>query len=77
VITDKTFPTNKPDIIIDDSIKRHISCGYGNSKRWKRYQEKNPNILKYKYLTTETQFLWNVKSKFLPVKVGTNGIDTK
>jgi len=34
-------------------------------------------ILKYKYLTTEIQRMWNVKTKMIPVITGATGIITK
>jgi len=34
-------------------------------------------ILKYKYLTTEIQCMWNVKTKVIPVIIGTTGTISK
>jgi hypothetical protein len=34
-------------------------------------------ILKYKYLTSETQRMWNVKTNMIPVIIGTNGTISK
>jgi len=34
-------------------------------------------ILKYKYLTTEIQRMWNVKTKMIPVIIGATGTISK
>jgi len=77
VIAEKTFPTNKPDIIIHDSNKRNLSVVGTAIPRGRNIIKKKPKILKCKALTTETQFLWNVKSKLLPVKIGATGTTSK
>ena len=64
VQTDVTIPNNKPDIIIRDNEKG--TCMLidvtvsGDGNVIKKEAEK---ILKYKYLTIEIQFMWNVKQR--------------
>jgi len=61
--TDRTIPNNKPDII-RDNVKRICTLTdaaiSGDRNVIKKEAEK---ILKYKYLTTEIQPMWNVKSE--------------
>jgi len=78
VQSDRTIPNNKPDIIIRDNEKEtcmlidvEIS---GDRNVIKKEAEK---ILKYKYLTIETQRMWNVKTKVIPVIIGTTGTISK
>jgi hypothetical protein len=71
VQTDRTFPNNKPDIIIRDNEKRacmliHVAIS-GDGNVIKKEAEK---MLKYKYLTIEIQRMWNVKTKVIPVIIG-------
>jgi hypothetical protein len=61
---DRTTPNYKPDIIIHDNEK--VTCILinsaisGDKNMIKKEAEK---ILQHKYLTIETQCLWNVKTK--------------
>jgi len=71
-------PNNTPDIIIDDNeigtcmlIDAAIS---GDRNVIKKEAEK---ILKYKNLTIEIQFIWNVKTKVTPVIIGATGTNAK
>jgi hypothetical protein len=74
VQTDRTIPSNKPDIIIRDNEKG--TCMLidvaisGGRNVIKKEAEK---ILKYKDLTLEIQRMWNVKTKVIPVITGANG----
>jgi hypothetical protein len=74
VQTDRTFPNNKPDIIIRDNGKRTYMlidvAISGNRNVIKKEAEK---ILKYKDLTIEIQRMWNVKTKMIPVIIGATG----
>jgi hypothetical protein len=78
VQTDRTIPNNKPDIIIRDNEK--ITCMLidvailGDRNVIKKEAEK---ILKYKDLTIEIQRMWNVKTKVIPVIIGTTGTISK
>ena len=78
VQTDRTIPNNKPDIIIRDNEKG--TCVLidvaisGDRNVIKKEAEK---ILKYKDLTTETQRMWNVKTKVIPVLIGATGTISK
>jgi hypothetical protein len=40
-------------------------------------KEEAEKILKLKYLTSETQRMWNVKTDVIPVIIGTNGTISK
>jgi hypothetical protein len=64
VLTDRTIPNNKLDIIIHDDEKGTrmlIDAAISGDKNViKKEAEK---ILKYKDLTTEIQHMWNVKNK--------------
>jgi hypothetical protein len=76
VQTDRTIPNKKPDIIIRDNEKRTCMlidvAVLGN--RNKKEAEKT---LKYKDLTIEIQRMWNVKTKAIPVIIGTTGTISK
>ena len=78
VQTNRTIRNNKPDIIIRDNEKR--TCMLidvaisGDRNVIKKEAEK---ILKYKDLTVEIQRMWNVKSKVIPVIIGTTGTISK
>jgi hypothetical protein len=74
VQTDRTIPSNKPDIIIRDNEKR--TCMFidlaisGDRNVIKKEAEK---ILICKDLTIEIQRMWNVKTKVIPVIIGATG----
>ena len=76
--TDRTIPSNKPDIIIRDNEKG--TCMLidvaisGDRNMIKKEAEK---ILKYKDLTIEIQRMWNVKTKVIPVIIGATGTISK
>ena len=78
VQTDRTIPNNKPDIVIRDNEKG--TCMLidvvisGDRNVIKKEAEK---ILKYDDLTTETQRMWNVKTKVIPVITGATGTISK
>jgi hypothetical protein len=73
VRTDKTILNNKPDIIFRDNEKGTcvlIDVILGDRIVIKGEAEK---ILKYKDLIIEIQPIWNVKTKVIPVIIGTTG----
>ena len=78
VQTDRTIPSNKPDIIIRDNERR--TCMLidvaipGDRNVVKKEAEK---ILKYKDLTTEIQLMWNIKTRMVPVIIGASGTISK
>jgi hypothetical protein len=76
--TDRTIPTNKPDIIIQDNEKGTCmlidDAISGDRNVIKKAAEK---ILKYKDLTTEIQCMWNVKTRVIPVIIGATGTVSK
>jgi len=78
VQTDRTILNNKPDILIRDNEKRIcilIDVAIpGDRNVIKKEAEK---ILKYKYLTIETQRMWNVKTSVIPVIIGATGTISK
>ena len=78
VQTERTIPSNQPDIIIRDNEKR--TCMLidvkipGDRNVIKKEAEK---ILKYKYLTIEIQRMWNVKTRVIAVINGATGTISK
>jgi len=78
VQTDRTIPSNTPDIIILDNEKRTCMlidvAVSGDRNMIKKEAEK---ILKYKDLTIEIQSMWNVKTKVIPVIIGATGTISK
>jgi hypothetical protein len=78
VQTDRTIPSNKPDIIIRDNEKETcilIDVAItGDRHVIKKEAEK---ILKYKDLTTEIQCMWNVKARVIPIITGATGTISK
>jgi len=65
--TDRTIPSNKPDIIIRDNEKRTCMlidvASPGDRNVIKKEKKK---ILKYKDLIIEIQCMWNVKTRVIP-----------
>jgi hypothetical protein len=49
-------------------------CNFGDRNVIKKEDEK---IIKYKDLTTETQHMWNVKTKVIPRIIGATGTISK
>jgi hypothetical protein len=78
VQTDRTIPSNKPDIIIRDNEKRTCilidAAIPGDRNVFKKEDEK---ILKYKDLTIEIQRIWNLKTRVIPVIIGATGTISK
>jgi len=78
VQSDRTIPSNKPNITIRDNEKG--TCMLidvaiaGDRNVIKKEAEK---ILKYKDLTIEPQRMWNVKTKVIPVIIGATGTISK
>ena len=78
VQTDITIPNNKPDIIIRDNKKGTcmlIDVAISGDRNVIKKEEQM--ILKYKDLTVETQRMWNVKTKVIPVIIGATGTISK
>jgi len=72
--TDRTIPNNKPDIIIHDNEKGTcmlIDIAISGDRNVIKKEAKK--ILKYKDLIIEKQYMWNVKTKVIPVILGANG----
>jgi hypothetical protein len=76
--TDRTIPSNKPDIIIRDNEKG--TCMLidvaisGDRNVIKKEADK---ILKYEDLTIEIQRMWNIKTRVIPVVIGGTGTVSK
>jgi len=78
VQTDRTIPNNKPDIIIRDNEKRTcMLIDFAISGDRNVIKKEAEKILKYKDLTIEIQFMWNVKTKVIPVIIGATGTNSK
>jgi hypothetical protein len=78
VQTDRTIPSNKPDIVIRDNEKRTcmlIEVAIQGDRNV--IQKEAEEILKYKDLTTEIQRMWNVKTRVIPVLIGATGTISK
>ena len=74
VQTNRTIPTNKPDIIIRDNEKGAcMLIDIAISEDSNVIKKEAKKILKYKDLTTEIQRMWNVKTKVIPVITGATG----
>jgi hypothetical protein len=71
--TDRAIPNNKPDIIFLDSEKRPCMLIDVAFSGHRNLIKKAKKILKYKELTIETQRMWNVKIKVIPVTIGATG----
>jgi hypothetical protein len=78
VQTNITIPNNKPDIIIHDNEKGTcmlIDVAIPGDRNVIKKEAKK--ILKYKDLITETQRMWNVKTKVTPVIIEATGTLSK
>jgi hypothetical protein len=74
VQTDRTIPSNKPDIIIRDNENGTCVLIYVAISRDRNVIKKEAEkILKYKDLTIEIQRMWKVKTKVIPVIIGATG----
>ena len=75
---DRTIPNNKPDIIIRDNEKgTYMLIDVAISGDRSLLKKEAEKILKYKDLTIETQRMWNVKTKVIPVIIGATGTISK
>jgi hypothetical protein len=71
VQTDRTIPNNRPDIIIRNNEKgTYMLIDAAISEDKNIFKKEAEKILKYKDLTIETQRMWNVKSRVIPVITG-------
>jgi hypothetical protein len=78
VQTDRTIPSNKPDITIRDNEEGTcmlIDVEISGDRNVIRKEAEN--ILKYKNLTTDIQRIRNVKARVIPVITGATGIISK
>jgi hypothetical protein len=66
--TDRTIPSNKPDIVIRDYEKGTcILIDVAIPADRNVIKNEAENVLKYKGLTKEIQRTWNVKARVIPV----------
>jgi len=78
VQTDRTIPNNIPDIIIRDNVKGTcMLIDVAISGVRNVIKKEADKILKRKDLTIEIQSMWNVKTKVIPVIIGTTGTISK
>jgi hypothetical protein len=78
VQTDRTFPYNKPDIIICDTDEgKCMSIDVAISHDGNLTKKQVEKILKHKVLKIEIQRMWNVKAKMIPVIRGVTGTISK
>ena len=78
VLTDRTIPNNKPDIIIPDNEKGTcmlIDVAISGDRNV--IKKEAPKILKYKDLTIEIQRVWKIKTRVIPVIIGATGTISK
>jgi len=76
--TDRTIPNNKPDIIIRDNEKgTYVLIDVATSGVRNMIKKEAEKILKYEDLTMEIQRMWNVRTKVIPVIIGTTGTISK
>jgi len=78
VQTGITIPNNKPDIIVRGNEKGTCTLiDVAISGERNVIKKEADKILKYKDLTIEIQRMWNVKTKVIPVIVGTTAAISK
>jgi hypothetical protein len=79
VQTDRTVPSNKPDIIRDNEQGTCMLINVAISRDRNVIKKEADKILKYKYkdLTIEIQRMWNVKTRVIPVVIGATGTISK
>jgi hypothetical protein len=76
--TDRTIPTNKPDIVIRDyekGTRMLIDVEIPGDRNV--IQKEAEKILKYKDFTIEIQRMWNVKIRVIPVVIRATGTISK
>jgi hypothetical protein len=78
VQTDRTIPNNKPNIIIRGNEKRTcMLIDVAISEDRNVIKKEAEKFLKYKDLTIELEFMWNVKARVIPVVIGATGTISK
>jgi hypothetical protein len=77
VKTDRTIPSNKPDIIIRDNEKgTRMLLDVAISGDRNVIKKEAEKILKYKNLRIEIERMWKVKTRVIPVIIGATGTIT-
>ena len=78
VQTDRTIPSNKPDIIIRDNEKGTcMLIDVATSGDRNLIRKEAEKILNYKAPTIKIQRMWNVKAKVIAVTIGATGTISK
>jgi hypothetical protein len=77
VQTDRTIPSNKPDIIICVNEKKNLYVNRCCNFRRQKYDKEAQRILKYKDIKIEIKTMWNVKTNLIPVTIGATGTMSK
>ena len=68
VQTDRTIPSNEPDMIIRDNEKGTcVLIDVAISEDRNLIRKEAEKILKYKDLTIDIQRMWNVEARVIPV----------
>ena len=76
--TDRTIPSNKPDIIIRDHEKgTFVLIDVAVSGDGSVIKNEAEKILKYRDIRVEIQRMWNVKTNVIPVIIGATGTISK
>jgi len=73
VQTDRTIPSNKPDIIHDNKQEMCMFIDVANPGDRNVIKKEAEKILKYKDLIIGIQHLWNVKAQVILVITGVTG----
>jgi len=72
--TDIAIHNNKPDIIIRDNEKGTcVLMDTAMSENTKVIKKEAEKILIYKDITKETECMWNVKTKVIPLMIKASG----
>ena len=74
VITDRNIPANRPDIVVHDKIEKQcmlIEISVPDDANI--MMKESEKICKYKDLEIEISRMWNVKTRVIPVVIGTLG----
>jgi hypothetical protein len=78
VQNDRTFPNNKPDILIrDNETGKRVLISVAISGDRNVFEKEAEKIKKYEYLIVEIQPIWNLKAKLIPVITGATGATSK
>jgi hypothetical protein len=77
VQTDRTIPSNKPDIMPDNEKRTCILIDVAIPGDRNVIKKETEKTLKYKALTIGIERMWNVKTRVIPVIIGATGTISK